>query len=203
VKIEQLKRVVDNVAGRTPTLNANLERVNSVASDLSKMTLAYSRDSPSDAFGRHSPLSTPMQTPEMMARDLSRSPTQTSPGSISESSPGDSRTTAGPSSPRAWGPQMRRTAPGRVNVLTITPESPTEVPSSHRRSASDTDFPRLPPAAMDEDEVDTITPAPRKELTFAPPKELPDSLQRNASTRSQQERFEKTVFRHSAILCDL
>jgi len=93
--------------------------------------------------------------------------------------------------------------------LATTKEEPEDPHPGHRRSASDGEFSALPPSAWS-DEEDAIRPAKlkrkdhSKEVSLTPSVDAePVKIERAISTYSQQETFEKILFKNSAILCDL
>lgn len=230
-KLQELRGVIDTIAGRNPAISPSiLPSVKSVDSGLSQLSIQPSRSNPASSLAdervrRPAPLVTPRRTPEMIARELSRSPTQISPSTRRTPPPqrglgleaSDDRTTAGPT-PSLTPPQQqtlpssapRRTLSGKNPPnLATTAEEPEEPHPGHRRSASDSEFATLPTSAWSDDE-DGIRPTKlkrrerSKEISLTPNVEPePVKLERATSTASQQDTFEKMLFKNSAILCDL
>jgi len=222
----EVRRAIDLVAGKEPAISPSiLPTVRSVDSGLSQLSIQPTRTNTSsstrDALRRPAPLVTPTRTPEMIARELSRSPTapspltRTSPPYLSET-PEDKVSniplpilTPPQHLPRP-SPTPRRTTSGRnLPSLATTKEEPEDPHPGHRRSASDGEFSTLPPSAWSEDE-DAIRPAKlkrkdrSKEVSLTPSVDTePIKIERAMSTFSQQETFEKMLFKNSAILCDL
>jgi hypothetical protein len=93
--------------------------------------------------------------------------------------------------------------------LATTSEEPEEPHPGHRGSASDSEFSNLPPSAWSDDEDGTRPSKLKrtersKEISLTPNVDLePVKLERATSTASQQDAFEKMLFKNSAILCDL
>jgi hypothetical protein len=231
-KLFHMRQLIDRIAGRNPAVSPSiLATVRSVDSGLSQLSIQPTRSEPSpfdERVRRPAPLITPTRTPEMIARELSRSPTQVSP-LTSRSAPtqrglgpeaSDDRTVAGPTPaltpPRQIGQQQQQSpAPKRtvsqknLPSLASTAEEPEDPHPGHRRSASDSEFTTLPPSAWSDDED---RPRSAKLQRKRRSKEVPSSsnaepesvkLERATSTRSQQDTFEKSLFKNSAILCDL
>lgn len=231
-KLADMRHVIDRIAGRNPAVSPSiLPTVRSVESGLSQLSLQSIRSNTSpieERIRRPAPLVTPTRTPEMIARELSRSPTQTLPTTRRTPPPqrglgpeaSDDRTTAGPTpvlTPPQQMQQVSRPLSGSVRSfsgknlpsLTSTAEEPEEPHPGHRRSASDSEFSTLPPSAWSDDE-DGIKSSKlkrrerSKEISLTPNVEPePVKLERATSTASQQDTFEKMLFRNSAILCDL
>ena len=220
-KLMDLRAAIDKAAGRQP-----VPTISSVDSSLSQLSLQQMSGNTSPVDGRlrrPAPLITPTHTPEMNAKEMPRSPIQISP-TTRQSPPAlrglrldasDDRTTAGPTPSLTPPPHQHHQSPRRIHSGRDLPSLETRVEGSeglrpaYLRSASESDFSSLPPSALsgDEDRIrpaklnrrartDEISPAPNVDAQTV-------SYERSKSTPSQQDIFEKMLFKNSAILCDL
>ena len=222
-----LRAAIDKAAGRPTAIMPRIPTVGSVDSGLSQLTLQQQMSgnvSPVETgLRRPAPLITPTHTPEMIAKELQRSPTQISPTTRQSPPPlrglgldaSDNRTTAGPTPSLTPPPQQHQQSPRRIHsgrnlpILETRAEEAEGSRPAYRRSASDSDFSSLPPSAWvgDEDRIrlakfnrrartDDISPASNAEGQQV-------KIERSKSTPNQQDMFEKMLFKNSAILCDL
>ena len=221
-KLMELRAAIDKAAGRPPPINPRMPTVNSVDSGLSQLSLQPTSGnvSPIDnRLRRPAPLITPTHTPEMIAKELPRSPTQISP-TTRQSPPllrdvSHERAMVGPTPSLTPPPQQQQQSPRRIHSGRNLPSLATRAEAAegsrpaYRRSASDSDFSSLPPSAWggDEDRIrmarfnqrartDDLSPTPNIDTQ-------PEKVERSKSTASQQDTFEKMLFKNSAILCDL
>jgi hypothetical protein len=131
----------------------------------------------------------------------------TSPGvpsgsEIAPSDPGDSRSSVGQASPASRRSSLFKAQDKRLNLGRSLPPLPAtpEIVAGMRRSASFSSSIHLPPAAWE----DLGTPRRSKTYTHMPAAEEKFvKLTRSTSTASQQQSFEKSLFKNSAIYCDL
>jgi len=224
-KLMNLRGVIDKVLGGHPALSPPTPTVSSVDSGLSQLSLQQTNSDASlvqERMRRPAPLITPTHTPEMMAKEQSRSPTQMLPGTR-QSPPAlrglrletsDNRTTAGPGPSLTPPPQQQLQSPRRIHSGKNLPslETTAEIEGSrpaYRRSLSDGEFPTLPPSAWggDEDAIRPVKPNQRAktdDISLTPNFDPePVKFERSKSTVIQQDAFEKVLFKNSAILCDL
>jgi len=223
-KLMDLRAAIDKAAGRPPALSPHMETIGSVDSGLSQLSLQTSDNT--SRLRRPTPLITPTHTPEMMAKELPRSPTQISPTTRQSPPPlrglrldaSDDRTTAGPTPSLTPPPQQQQQQPspkrihhrGRnLSSLDTRAEGAEGSHPVYRRSASESDFSTLPPSAWGGDE-DRIRQAklnrrPRTDdASLTPNVDTRSAIdERSKSTARQQDVFEKMLFKNSAILCDL
>lgn len=225
-KLMDLRAVIDKAAGRSPALSPNIPTVGSIDSSLSQLSIGQMSGNISPVEGRlhrPAPLITPTQTPEMIAKELPRSPTQISPTTRQSPSAlrglrldaSDDRTTAGPTPSLTPPPQQHRQSPRRILSGRNLPSLETRVDEAeslrlpYRRSASESDFSSLPPSAWggSEDRFRLAKLNRRARTDDISPTSTVDapavSFDRSKSTPNQQDVFEKMLFKNSAILCDL
>ena len=207
-----LRAAIDKAAGRPPVMSPRIPTIHSVDSGLSQLSLY-----------RPTPLITPTHTPEMMAKEMPRSPTQISPTTRQSPPPlrglgldaSDNRTTAGPTPSLTPPPHQRQQSPRRIHSGRNLPSLETRAEEAegsrpaYRRSASDSDFSSLPPSAWggDEDRIRVAKlnrRAMTEDISMTPSADAqPVKSEHSQSTPSQQDAFEKMLFKNSAILCDL
>jgi hypothetical protein len=220
-RIEEIERVIQSLMDQSPPLSAAFDRVNSVSSDMSQMSLNASGHS-SEHEGAKPRRSPPLLAPHstnVKELDRSRSLSNLSSSVSSTSSPviqsgsegwESSCTSVGTNSPVFRKSPMlsfRSQELRHAHLARSLPPLPSPIPSLPpllpllplplRRSASDDESIRLPPAAWDDNatirEKDTYSDVP------AIPEPEPVLLKRSASTQT----FEKELFKNSAIYCDL
>jgi hypothetical protein len=222
--IEDIERAVEGLMSQSPAISAALDRVNSTASDISHLSLSPAAEVKSIHMefkqprrpprltslhtGSRSPISKPSE-PYSPAISRKSSPGIPSGSEISPSEPMDGRSSVGQPSPTLHRPivMWTKTTPKapdrRANVAKSLPTLPVtpEVEPGRRRSNSQTESIRLPPPAW-QDPANTST---KSETYTVVPQVLPQPVihQRATSTLSQQDSFEKTIFKNSAIYCDL
>jgi hypothetical protein len=222
-KIEDIERAVEALMSQSPAISAAFDRINSTGSDMSQLSLSEPRTPVDTDFSK------PRRPPRLSSlntssRDSMMKPTEpyspaisrkSSPGiqsgsEIALSEPTDGRSSVGQPSPSLHRPVVmwtksptkpmdRRAAVAKsLPTLPVTPE----IESSRRRSNSESDSIRLPSPAV----LDDASSVPMKtEMYSAVPRIIPEPIvhKRHASTVSQQDSFERSVFQNSAIYCDL
>jgi hypothetical protein len=229
-KIEDIERAVEALMSQSPAISGAFDRVNSTSSDVSQLSLYPSSETRSEPrpptdmdFSkprrppRLSSLNTSsrdsvMRSTESYSPAISRksSPGIPSGSEIASSEPTDGRSSVGQPSPSLhrpivmWTksptkPMDRRAAVAKsLPTLPVTPE----IEPGRRRSNSESNSIRLPsPAVWDDSASGTTKP----EMYKVVPDVLPEPIvhKKHASTISQQDIFEKSVFQNSAIYCDL
>jgi hypothetical protein len=208
---------------QSPAISAAFDRVNSTGSEISQLSLSEPRYPVDTDFNK------PRRPPRLSSlntssRDSIMRPTEpyspaisrkSSPGipsgsEIAPSEPTDGRSSVGQPSPLlhrpivTWTksptkPMDRRAAVAKsLPTLPVTPE----IEPGRRRSNSETEPVRLPSPAVWDDSASVTT---KSDMYKIVPQILPEPVvhTKHASTISQQDSFEKSVFQNSAIYCDL
>jgi hypothetical protein len=215
---------------QSPAISAALDRVNSTGSEISQLNL-YSSSEPRSAVDRDfsKPRRPPHRPTRLQSLDTSNQssaviPTEpnspatsqlSSPGiqsgsEIAPSEPMDGKSSVGQPSPPLHRPIVMWTKPPanaldrRAAVAKSLPTLPPtpEIEPSRRRSNSESDSVRLPsPAVWD----DNVSVKAKPELYKALPQISPEAqkMLKHASTISQQDSFERQIFKNSAQYCNL
>jgi hypothetical protein len=226
-KVDEIERVVQSLMDQSPALGAAFDRVNSFSSGMSQLSLNTS-DHGSDNEGLRSKRPPQLlRRPSPLAQDLERTRSSSNLSTVSSSSRPGTRSGSEAASSEPWAesscssvepsPVFRKSpmlsfkaaSNRRVNLARSLPPLPPPLPISLppipplplRRSASDDQSIRLPPAMWD----DNATIRDNGSYSQFPMISETDSakLKRSASTMSQQASFEKELFKNSAIYCDL
>jgi hypothetical protein len=210
--IDEIERVVESLMSQSPVISAALDRVNSVSSEVSQMSLYPSDAKPIDV-NFHKPRQLSRLVTSTSSGSLKSRPTEpyspaTSAGILSGSEIASSEPTDGASSVGQLSPTISRQSPmwkppeRRVTVGMSVPMLPTtpEIEPGRKRPASETDSLRLPLSAWD-DAGSTKSGGKYSHVPSTNAK--PVKVKRSASTTSQQQTFEKALFKNSAIYCDL
>jgi hypothetical protein len=215
---------------QSPAISAALDRVNSTGSEVSQLSL-YPNSEPLSAVDMDfsKPHRPPCRPPRLQSLDTSKqspvlTPTEfyspaisgkSSPGipsgsEIAPSEPTDGRSSVGQPSPQLHRPIVMWTKPPtkpldrRAAVAKSLPTLPPtpEIEPGRRRSNSENDSLRLPSPAIWGDKSSVKA---KPELYKILPEISPEAskLERHASTMSQQDSFERQIFKNSAQYCNL
>jgi hypothetical protein len=207
--VEDIERLVESLISQSPVIAAAFDRVNSVSSEMSHLSLPAPVATKPANFEFHKPrlpllqkITTQSTDNQTSAYSPSTSPGLPSGSEIALSDPGDSRSSVGQASPTSRRSSLFKAPDRRLNLGRSLPPLPAtpEIIGGMRRSASFSSSIQLPPAAWE----DPGTPRRSKTYTHMPAaEEKPVKLTRSTSTASQQQSFEKSLFKNSAIYCDL
>lgn len=215
--VEDIERVVESLMSESPAISTAFDRVNSVSSQMSELALDASVVPQWDGTLYHKPRNPPpLNISQPTTKDLDLYSPSSSPGLLSCSEIAPPEPEAAKSSVGMPSPIFHQSPPripmrnpkrdsmqklaGRRLITTrsmpiyaVTPE----IEPAVRRSASECDSIQLPPAAWDLKDAQTYSHLPSSNSSE------PQKLYRSTSTRSQQGTFEKSLFKNSAIYCDL